>query len=384
MALQQRTATEVVPGPPDRLPAIDVLRAFLVAWIIAGHALLGYTAVGGWAYSHITEVRFAPRVEWILAAVIGSTGVFLMGTFFLIAGVFTSEALARSTPRQFLLRRVLRLGLPFAATVLVVWPLTKWMAFRASGRRLTWNRLLGDYRHLSSGAGWFLVVLLILSLAYLGWRLALPGPHGSLLLHGWHLVVVAGAIAVSSFVVRLWLPAHAREVVDLHVWEWPQLMGPFFLGAACGRGLAVDVPDRIYRGSGRTALATVLSIPTAAVFLGIDNVADAAPRFVGGWHWESATMAVVHGVLVVAGSVWLLGFVQRHVDGTGRLARASARASFAAFLLQSPVLMGLALSLRSTDLPAELKAPLVGSAAVLVCFGLGHAVVARSRLGRIL
>lgn len=33
----------------SRLPHLDNLRTVLVAWVIGGHALLGYTAVGGWA-----------------------------------------------------------------------------------------------------------------------------------------------------------------------------------------------------------------------------------------------------------------------------------------------------------------------------------------------
>jgi peptidoglycan/LPS O-acetylase OafA/YrhL len=384
MAVQRPVATEGITSPRGRLPAVDLLRAFLVAWIIAGHALLGYTAVGGWAYSHIAEVRFSPRVEWVLAALIGSTGVFLMGTFFLIAGIFTAVAFENSSPGAFFARRMLRLGVPYVVVVLVLWPVAKWMAWGASGRRLTWDVVLADYRNLRSGAGWFLLVLLILSGAYVAWRLVLAGPHPSVTPDARYLVLAAVTIAVASFVVRLWLPAHGREPADLHLWEWPQAVVPFFLGAACGRDLAEHVPEPVHRGCGRVALATVVGIPVAALVLGLDDVAAAAPRFVGGWHWESAVLGVAHGVLVVAGSLWLLGFAQRHVVGTGRFATAAARASYAAFLLQSPVLIALAVSLRPTGLPAELKAPLVAAGAVLVCFGLGHLAVARSRLAQIL
>ncbi len=33
----------------DRLSHLDNLKALLVAWIIFGHALLGYVAYGGWS-----------------------------------------------------------------------------------------------------------------------------------------------------------------------------------------------------------------------------------------------------------------------------------------------------------------------------------------------
>ena len=38
-----------------RLSAVDNLKALLVAWIIGFHALLGYTAIGGWPYDESTR-----------------------------------------------------------------------------------------------------------------------------------------------------------------------------------------------------------------------------------------------------------------------------------------------------------------------------------------
>jgi hypothetical protein len=46
--------------------------------------------------------------------------------------------------------------------------------------------------------------------------------------------------------------------------------------------------------------------------------------------------------LAVSASIWVLAFVQRHLSGTGRLRRAMARSSYLAFMLQGPVLVGLA------------------------------------------
>jgi hypothetical protein len=40
---------------PRRVVAIDNLKAVLVAWVIAGHAMLGYTAIGGWPYDEVNE-----------------------------------------------------------------------------------------------------------------------------------------------------------------------------------------------------------------------------------------------------------------------------------------------------------------------------------------
>jgi peptidoglycan/LPS O-acetylase OafA/YrhL len=386
----RRMSTEpaLVSGSATSLPrlrSMDALRAFLVAWIIAGHALLGYSAVGGWAYAHIAEVRFAPRVEWVLAALIGPTGVFLMGTFFLIAGMFTSVSLAHREAADFLLRRLTRLGLPFAVTVLSIWPATEWLAERATGGSPSYLDLVTGSRLLHAGAMWFVGVLLVFSVAYLAlfWLLG-PSTTRHAEVRVRHLVWLTLGIAAASFAVRLRFPAHGREWGDLHVWEWPQLASMFVLGIVGGREMATRIPDRVVRRCNAVTLSTVALVPVLAVLFGVTNVAAAAPLFKGGWHWQAALLALVQAVLVVAGSASLVAFAQRHVDGSGPVAVAAARASYAAFMLQNPTLMVLALAVRPVPAPAELKAPVVAVLAVGVCFLLGHVLVTRTPMRRVL
>jgi hypothetical protein len=86
---------------------------------------------------------------------------------------------------------------------------------------------------------------------------------------------------------------------------------------------------------------------------------------------------------VVAGSVWLLGVAQRGPAGTGSRSAAWAWASYAAFALQAPVLLTLAIALRPLPWPAGAKAGLVAVLGVAASFWLGMRLV-RTRLGRVL
>jgi hypothetical protein len=54
-----------------------------------------------------------------------------------------------------------------------------------------------------------------------------------------------------------------------------------------------------------------------------------------------------------------------------------SRASFGAFILQTPVLIGLASALRPVDLPAEVKALLVATAGVVLSFTLARLLILR-------
>jgi hypothetical protein len=375
----------------QRLPQVDNLKAVMVAWIIAGHALLGYSAIGGWPYDEVNEVTLNPRFELMLAVVLGPSALFVVGTFFFLAGLFAPRAIARKGPARFAGDRMLRLGVPFLSFMLLVWPLFMWIAYRAAGHRVSyWWAFTHRKPLLDTGALWFAEILLYFSLAYAVWcwasaRLGRRPDPTPAPLHGGHLISLGVAVAVASFVVRLWFPARSTQILDLHLWQWPQSLAMFGLGVvAAARGWAAHVPEGLRRNCGRVVVATLATVPVLAFGLGVSNLAEGAAPFIGGWHWQAVVLASVEASLVVAGSVWVLGTAQRRLVRGGRLSVACGRSAYAAFVLQGPVLLTLAIAARPLVLPAEGKAVLVGAVAVPACFWLGWLVVDRVRLGRVL
>lgn len=357
------------------------MKTALVAWVIGAHALLGYTTVGGWPYDEVNEVSFAPGVELVLAALIGPSGLFVIGGFFFLAGLFTPPSLRRKGLSRFTADRLLRLGLPWAASALLVWPLTMWLAYRVAGHdESVWWVVTHRYPLLDAGSLWFAFVLLIFSLVYAVWRtLSPPDEHAPPPGMGL-LMVMALGIAVTSFLVRLVFPAKSGQIFDLHLWQWPQCVFMFVLGLICARhGWAREVPEKIRRTSTTIAVITVCLVPILGIAVGITDLAADIGPFLGGWTWQAAATAIVEGILVVTGSIWLLGLAQRHLTQNGRLAKACSRAAFPAFVIQGPVLILLALALRPLDAPAEVKAPLVAGLALVSSFWLGWRLVSRTR-----
>jgi hypothetical protein len=370
-----RSAVELT--SPPRLAHLDNLRTTLVAWVIGGHALLGYSAVGGWAYHEVHEVAFAPATELVLVAVLGPSGLFVIGLFFFIAGLFVERAVARQGPGRYARERLVRLGVPWLVSALLVWPASVWLADAAAGRTVSfWWVLAHRQPLLDSGSLWFALVLLLYSLALAGWIAARGRPAVSFGLDrsptGWAIVLAAAAIAASSFVVRLWFPARSGQVGDLHLWQWPQCVGMFALGVVAARhGLQQHIPDRLYRACGAATVVTLAGLPVLAIASGLHDVATQAGPYLGGWHWQALATTAVEAVLVVAGSVWLVGVAERRFGRSGQRGARWARGAFWAFVIQGPVLMAAASSLRWLDLPAEVKAPLVAGVAITACFWIG-------------
>lgn len=360
-----------------RLPHLDNLRTLLVAWVIGGHALLGYSAVGGWAYDEFNEVTFAPATELVLVVILGPSGLFVIGMFFFVAGLLTERAVIRRGAGRYVRDRMRLLGLPWLVSALLVWPASVWLAYTAAGRQVSFGWVLSHRDPLlDSGSLWFALVLLLYSVAFaLSYvrrgKLRRHGPVRPLT--GAHLATVVAVITASSFLVRLWFPARSGQVGDLHLWQWPQCAGMFVLGViAARRDWARHVPDGLRRACGRATLATLVLLPVVALASGLRDISRDGDPYFGGWHWEALAAATVEGILVVAGSVWLVGLAERRLAGSGPRVTGWARGAFAAFVIQGPVLMTLAVAARGFDGPAELKAPLVAATAIAACFWLGR------------
>lgn len=349
-------ATEVVEGRPptagQRLAYLDNLKTMLIAGIIAAHAIMGYSEFGSWTYQDVRESTISWPMEMALIVPVAVGSLFLMGLFFLVAGLLTHDALARKGPRRFASDRLLRLGVPFAFYTLLLWPVLEFVLLEPFLYRGSyWWWFTTQDPPLDPGPMWFVGVLLIYSLGYAAWVRLRGGVEGSAeALPSRTLVLLMVAVGMATFVVRLVFPIASEQAVGLHLWQWPQCLAAFGLGVVAGkRGWLRPVTDGLYRRCGVASLGMALTMSLmilSGVLLGLEEEV-----FYGGWGLFAVLTAVLEGVLAITVPVWALGFGQRHLNRSGRLRRAAARGSYAAFMLQGPVLVGLALLLRRPTCP---------------------------------
>jgi fucose 4-O-acetylase-like acetyltransferase len=374
------------PLPGERFVYLDNLKALLIAGIIAAHALIGYADLGSWSYQDIREVTLSPVVETVFeVAFLSLGGLFLIALFFLISGLLTEDSLARHGASRFVHDRLLRLGLPFAVYTLLLWPLFEFALLEPYLHRGSYWDYLGDTDPvLDNGPMWFVGVLLIYSLGYVVWRTRVPRPvFSSGSLGGRHLLILPAVVAASTFLVRLVFPIDSGQPLNLHLWQWPACVVMFGLGVVAARqGWLRPVPEALARRCGIATLIATLVMLIAVLSagpLGIDEEA-----FLGGWQVPALITAIVEAVLVVAGPIWVLAVAQRHLNRSGPVRRAMTRSSYAAFMLQGPVLFGLALALRPFDLPGDIKALVVATLGIVGSFALAWSLVTRTPLRRIL
>ena len=368
-----------------RLAYLDNLKTVLIAGIIASYAVMGYATFGSWTYQDVQETTLSELVEKVYALLyLLLGGLFLMALFFLVSGLLTPGSLQRKGPTRFTLDRLLRLGVPLAVYTLLVWPLLEYALLGPFRHRGFWNSVTNTDPVLDNGPVWFVGVLLLYSILYVAWRWRCPeGGPSERALGGPTLVLLALGVGISLFLVRLALPMDSNQPLNVKAWGWPEYLATFGLGiVAAGRGWLRDVPRAVSRCSGIATIAASLVVVAVAVTADLRGLGQDV--YFGGWGGLALVWAMSEGILAVSGPIWVLSFVQRHLNATGPLRQIMARGSYAAFMLQGPVIIALELTLRPAAIPGDIKALLVATLGIVGSFALAWPLVTRTPLRRIL
>ncbi|GIF26085.1 hypothetical protein BJ973_003354 [Actinoplanes tereljensis] len=342
----------------ERLTHIDLLRVALTAGVIATHAIITYGGPGSW---FIQDGEMPSALEAVATVPIVFGALFGMGAFFFVAGAFVPGSLERRGPRRFVTSRLSRLGWPLLVFVLVVVPLTHWVASVVAGPPRSFGAVVTEQlRELNPGPLWFVWVLLLFSLLAVPVLGSLPAASPAALRPAL-LVWFAVFIAVASFFFRAFFPLDSEQIGGAKLWQWGQCIGLFMLGVVAGRqGWLTAIPGAVRRVCGWAALVAAGMVGTAIAIAGVE-----AEEFQGDWHWQSGLLAVCEGVLCVSVTVLLVDLF-RGVSGGEPL----IRGAYGAYILQTPVLVGLSLVLLAVPWPSAAKLAMVLPVAIALCFGL--------------
>ncbi|GAC1466898.1 MAG: acyltransferase [Chloroflexota bacterium] len=382
-ASQKEPAT--TPVSRQRLTYLDNLKIVLIVGVIACHATLIYGPGGGWLTYHEGHPGIAETLILGIPGILG--GLFWLGVFFLIAGMFVPRSLEKKGVWQFSRERIIHLGIPLAVYAVIVMPLLKYAVVRVLGQttQAPWLWAFEHVRPLDAGPLWFVGALMIFSVAYAVFDRAWPTrPKGDTEITIPAMFLLALAIAVFTFIFRLEWPIYSGQFLGLHLWQWPQYVLLFWAGAWTAERGWPTLSETVWRACGYAIL--VASVLGGALILAVyKSVLPSNPAlYSGGLHWEALFAPAIEGALAVTGSIWLLGYFRRHVNSMFPLGRQLIRSYYGAYVIQAPVVMGLALAVRPLGIPAEVKFLVVAPLGIAASFILAFYVVKLPGVGKIL
>ena len=366
----------------DRLFFIDNLRVFLTILVLLHHLMITYAASGSWIY---TEGR-----QDMITNVVGNwfcfvNQSFFMGLFLLISAYFVPGSYGRKGAGRFFKDRLVRLGMPLAVYSWLIHPLLVYgFLYVTQGYRLPFSFFITRqyFRYgtwIGAGPLWFVEILLIFSLFYVIWRLIIksyPLEVGVETQFPNNLMIAFFSVLLGAFtfLVRQWFPMDWNFTpLNLQFPYFAQYIAMFVVGLiAYRRNWLLSLPDSAGRRWLALGVTLILAFPPLGLLLNGSGQNDAL--FKGGWHWQALLLAVYEAFLCLSMCIGLVYVFRRYANRREKLARFMVPNAYSAYLIHAPVLVFVALAIRSVDLYPLLKFVLAALVAVPLCFLLSELI----------
>jgi glucan biosynthesis protein C len=352
-----------------RLFFVDNLRAVLITLVILQHLAITYGAPTGLWFIHEGIVNLPAGFGYVF--LLAANQAFFMGMLFLFAGYFSAPSYDRKGAGLFTADRALRLALPIPFFIFLIDPIMKYALNGFHGSLL--NLFLSDPFTVGLGFGplWFIEALFFFSLAYLVWRAFKPNPTKPRGIPSNRAILFFGLLlSTATFAVRLAFPigaASAFDILSFQIAFFPQYIALFAVGLLAFRGnWILAMPKETGKLWGKIAVVLLLLMPVLIV-MGSIGFAGLGP-FGGGWTWQSLAFAFWEQLFCIAVSIGLTVWFRERLNVQNRFTKWFTDNSYAAYILQAPILVYLAIALQSVQIPLYLKFAVISPIAVALCF----------------
>ena len=392
MKVPQLTYSIIGNMKPDNRPRlffIDNLRIGLIMLVVAHHVGQAYGPTGGWWYFS------SPERAPVLGAFFAVNRSFFMSLFFMVSGYFLPQSFDRKA-RGFLKDRFVRLGIPLLAFFFVIIPLMMY-AYHVNFRPYGPISFLSYYSHFYFSHGprpphwigpawpdrnfghlWFVEHLLVFAVCYWLWRRLTPfsaapagrtedRPPTSV-----EIIVFALALAVVTFVVRLWYPID-RWIAPLGIQvafaDVPRDLAFFLIGVIAYRRNWFHIMPK------KAGMAWLFVGLAAVAFCYGDFVLTGHTNFNGGGPTLGAFAYDLWEAFLCCGiCIGLTVLFRERLNRQGRLARDLAASTYAVYLFHVPVLVALQYAAGHAALGPLMKFFLVTLIAVPATFAISSAL----------
>ena len=361
--------------PPSRLHFVDNWSSAVIILVVLHHLACTY-GPGCWYYREPPVNDIAAHLVLTIFVLINQS--WFMGALFLISGYFTPRSFEYKGPGVFLKDRTLRLGIPLAVCMFLLIPVATIMGVNQTPASITGISsplTCQHYRKLIGlGPMWFIAMLLIFNFSYAAWRTATrnrvpqatvnPLPPGYFAISTFILV-----LALATYLIRIVVPI-GKIVLDFPTLAYiSQYFSFFVVGIIASRNNWFHtIPNKTGRAGFIAALAaTAILFPIAT-----DN--GTSRNFLGNGHWHSALYALWDSTFSVGICLGLMTLFRRFFDRPGRLGRFMSQNRFTVYIVHTPILVVLAVSLKGIELENLLKFGLASAIGVPLCFTIASIV----------
>ena len=176
-------------------------------------------------------------------------------------------------------------------------------------------------------------------------------------------------LALTSYLIRIIIPIDRFVLGYPTIAYLPQYLSFFLIGiVAVGHNWFMNVPKSMGRVGFALALVATITLFPLAILNGGTN-------FVGYGSWQSAAYALWDSTVAVGMSLGLITLFRERINWSGSVARCLQRHSYTVYVIQSPIIVFVAIALMGLYVEHLLKFGLAAVITVPLCFVTAYLVL---------
>ena len=361
--------------PRTRVFYLDNLRIYLTILVILHHAALAYGGAGNWGVKDPAVDDISPIFLVFFNAV---NQTYFMSAFFLLAGYFTPRSFESKGSKQFLIDRLIRLGIPIIIYTTILVSINEFI-LDVCYRGTTYNRSI-EY---DPGPLWLVQALLFFAVIYVIFRALADrsATKKSIQLYPDRfppdavLFLCIGILTVLTFIEHLVFPVGKAIFLNFQAGFFVHYTFCFYVGVLAYRG---DWFRRLSKAQARRwGIMSLVVIPLFFVMMVLGGALESeenVAKFTGGLYWQSFVFSLWLTFLMVGIIVFLLYFFRERLNQAGPIAKSMAANVYTVYIIHQTVLYTLNVLLLGINIPTIVKFLIAGLIAVPVCFLLSSLI----------
>jgi glucan biosynthesis protein C len=368
-------AEQISAKPRTRVFFLDNLRIYLTILVILHHAALAYGGAGNWGVKDPAVDDISPIFLVFFNAV---NQTYFMSAFFLLAGYFTPRSFERKGSKQFLIDRLIRLGIPIAIYTTILVNINEYM-LDVCYRNGKYNIKIA----YDPGPLWLVQALLFFAVIYIIFRALADrsATKKSIQLYRDRfppdaiLFLCIGILTVLTFIEHLVWPVGKAIFLNFQAGYFVHYIFCFYIGVLAYRG---DWFGRLSKAQARRwGIMSLVVIPLFFVMFILGGALESEEniaKFMGGLYWQSFVFSLWLTFLLVGIIVFLLYFFRERLNQAGPMAKSMAANVYTVYIIHQTILYALNILLLPINIPTIVKFFVVGLIAVPVCFLLSSLI----------
>jgi len=363
---------------------IDNLRLLLIILVVMQHISVTYSGMGSWYYMEGKNISLPSKIFFLFFNSFNQS--YFMGLLFFIAGYFVPGAYNRKGFLKFNKDRFIRLGIPTVFYMLIIHPLIMYtmgvIGLRAKLEFMPYylNYIVTLNFIGGSGPLWFAFALLIFSMIYAVVRLVVVSNTQSVSripIKTSYIMFLIVLIALGAFIIRLIQPM-GTSVLNMQFCYFSQYVILFIIGTVAHRNRWFS--NLKYRYGVKWLKAVLLLGPilwSVLVVAGGALKLQSTELYNGGLHWQAVAYAFLESFIGAAMSIGLIALFKEKCNKQNNVLKVLSDNSFAVYIFHAPIIITMAIVLRSLILPPIMKFFILCVIALPVCFGVTNYILKR-------